>query len=899
MSSTRVVVLSESGHTSYLTPIHLLNHFETDIESYLILDEPALTPVLSNFKIFSNFDECIRAVFEPLFYAKKVSFLIPSRHNIQGLKSTLLDLISKSQCPQQIELVLGVDLDDEETIRELERLPTGFSQTILIRPRGQGYKDLNILANQLAQLASGKLLFFFSDDSRIGPLYWDNFLNPFLSYLCVLKPLTPDLVNVFPVVSKQFVNILGHLSHHTCSDAWVEDVAVSIGIQKKLPLIKPVHEGLVGLDTQNAKYALTFHEPEYLIKRLNDGLNLIEFIRQALNKLIRLKVMTEEESQVYQHYCSVLRQYEGIKEYWGTEKFNYSKNLVRQGLMGITRAYGTEIDFQNTQSAYQQLDPERLPIHEMARLAMNLNRELKAENIEDIRSTQQIFNRLLSQNPAHLIALYYLAIIHFVLNEDDIANQYCLTFHELMVTNNADLPPGLIQQISPFGSHDFIHQWETILLSEVNSFDVREKHLVQLLHWQILLFSGQYGLKSGSLSLAETHLKMALDVNSHSLLTQLTLLKLYIKQSNRSEYHLLFKKLPVFIATLAPEILEELLKQNWLDEAKEFIKYDSQLKELISLRDGLEHYDIKQLGSSLPNTITLESYNFLKQLISREHPLYPLVDSVKIGWNTHFVEPVGDINLSALDCQMICQEGLPISIGFQAQSPLSFQRVYDRPGDFSQGLIGPDMWPFQFYRSESESTSEPFIMKGLCQVNYLVINTLASSKEMIKFLSCFIADKSCSTDLTCFVWNPLGCFEEQDINQLALQLPSDVDANIVILDQEFSVVEQFELMMAMDLIIGNPIQQINYYLWWALKLGKPTWFMNKPYHPFFNEIETEVEHLVHENIQIGWQFFRERDEFVKELSQFIQIKLYEFQSRFEPQIILDTLWHLKKLNALS
>ena len=98
---------------------------------------------------FASFETCIDQLARPAFYSQNLSLLIPSRQNFASLKATLEDLLSKCRHPANIELVLGIDLDDIETIQSIPQLPAEMQRTILIRPRGRGYQELNLLTVRL------------------------------------------------------------------------------------------------------------------------------------------------------------------------------------------------------------------------------------------------------------------------------------------------------------------------------------------------------------------------------------------------------------------------------------------------------------------------------------------------------------------------------------------------------------------------------------------------------------------------------------------------------------------------------------------------------------------------------------------------------------------------------
>lgn len=205
-----------------------------------------------------------------------VSFLIPTRKRVEGLKRTLQSISDNTR--NTVEVLIRYDRDDEATKNVIESLEYPKIAGIAIegdRP-ANGYGELYQLYNELAFHASGEFLWIFNDDAVILTKDFDELLARHTSQICVIKPetfLTADnavaAANIFPLVHRRIVEVNGVFSTHSSIDKWYEIFAQEIGIEVQLPQLKVNHVG--GFLAEHIKDNLpptdpagVYHQREYI-----------------------------------------------------------------------------------------------------------------------------------------------------------------------------------------------------------------------------------------------------------------------------------------------------------------------------------------------------------------------------------------------------------------------------------------------------------------------------------------------------------------------------------------------------------------------------------------------------------------------------------------------------------
>lgn len=179
-----------------------------------------------------------------------ISVLVPSRN-----RPTLLRESLSSLGYGDFETLVYIDNDDPSR-REYMEVPTTYT---LVGKR-HGYPGLQHYINELCKLASGDWLFLWNDDALMKtPDWWKKV--PETDKPEVINFDANPLNNLFPLVSRQMYETLGHFSLSPHNDSWVQDIANKLGIHTHVPGVEVYHRRMelndkTKFETQSA-YATT------------------------------------------------------------------------------------------------------------------------------------------------------------------------------------------------------------------------------------------------------------------------------------------------------------------------------------------------------------------------------------------------------------------------------------------------------------------------------------------------------------------------------------------------------------------------------------------------------------------------------------------------------------------
>ncbi len=181
-----------------------------------------------------------------------LSILVPSRQRADALKFSLESLGLERN---NIEVLVWVDEDDPQ----LQKYRTYFDKNdhikLFIKPR-VGYLGFHEMMNFLSFQATGVWLMLWNDDAYFETVDW---YDTFIEYASLSRPLEePVAYNIwgqgkaqhfFPIISKKYLEIVGHFAQNCICDSWVKHVAYYAHIQRHIFGIQPHHRKF-GQDNQ-------------------------------------------------------------------------------------------------------------------------------------------------------------------------------------------------------------------------------------------------------------------------------------------------------------------------------------------------------------------------------------------------------------------------------------------------------------------------------------------------------------------------------------------------------------------------------------------------------------------------------------------------------------------------
>jgi hypothetical protein len=170
-----------------------------------------------------------------------VSVLLPTRGRTDALMRSVKSLLDLADVPMGIEILYGLDDDDTAALEYIQGTiapalqDQDHNNKILVFKR-MGYANLNQYVNQLAKHASGRWLMFWNDDAIMQTQGWDQRIVEHDGDFAVLRMPTHNQhpYAIFPIVPMEWYRLMGYLSPHQISDAWISQTAYMLGIMRNI-----------------------------------------------------------------------------------------------------------------------------------------------------------------------------------------------------------------------------------------------------------------------------------------------------------------------------------------------------------------------------------------------------------------------------------------------------------------------------------------------------------------------------------------------------------------------------------------------------------------------------------------------------------------------------------------
>ena len=172
-----------------------------------------------------------------------ISILLPTRGRTTQLLRSVDSLIDLADNPGSIQWLFGFDNDDLETyqwFREhvLPKIMTSGAKYTCMGFEPLGYIKLHEYVNKLAAKAAGDWFVFWNDDAVMQTPGWDTEIIKHTGEFCLQAFDTHNKhpYSIFPIVPREWFDLIGHLSLHQLNDAWLSQIAWMLDIVKQIPI---------------------------------------------------------------------------------------------------------------------------------------------------------------------------------------------------------------------------------------------------------------------------------------------------------------------------------------------------------------------------------------------------------------------------------------------------------------------------------------------------------------------------------------------------------------------------------------------------------------------------------------------------------------------------------------
>lgn len=161
------------------------------------------------------------------------SIYIPSRKRIERLKRTLQSIWDTAK-PENFEIWLKFDDDDDESIAAIPELENRWRVKFLVAPRLEGWASIEHYMNVLMPNFEGTWIWQLNDDSTIEGAGWDEQLKAIPTTGFIVHPgihqlgfskYTNDYGGAFPMVVKRFWEQFGETEVQRPYDTFCNELA--------------------------------------------------------------------------------------------------------------------------------------------------------------------------------------------------------------------------------------------------------------------------------------------------------------------------------------------------------------------------------------------------------------------------------------------------------------------------------------------------------------------------------------------------------------------------------------------------------------------------------------------------------------------------------------------------
>ena len=170
-----------------------------------------------------------------------IAILLPTRGRSDSLERSVKSVIELASDPDRIQLMFGFDNDDAIGTKYFgdELQPWLDEQGITYTAMSfapLGYIRLNEYVNELARNSDARWLVFWNDDAVMETQDWDKEIIKHEGEFKLLAFHThhDHPYSIFPIVPRKWLDLLGYLSPHQISDAWLSQQAYMLDIWERI-----------------------------------------------------------------------------------------------------------------------------------------------------------------------------------------------------------------------------------------------------------------------------------------------------------------------------------------------------------------------------------------------------------------------------------------------------------------------------------------------------------------------------------------------------------------------------------------------------------------------------------------------------------------------------------------
>lgn len=230
----------------------------------------------------------------------KIAVVLPTRGRTDALSRSIIGLVNRAVNLNSIQLLFGFDSDDsagqEHFAKEIQPYldEKGVDYTAMeFDPLG--YNRLNEYVNTLASHSSADWIFFWNDDAIMETTGWDKVIAEHTEFkLLAVHTHRDHPYSIFPIVPRAWMDVLGYLSPHPLTDAWLSQIAYQLDIWQRIDVwVTHDRHDLTGNNADdtfkardmnqlegNPNNPKDFHNPKWIMLRMQETEQLSQWMQQ-------------------------------------------------------------------------------------------------------------------------------------------------------------------------------------------------------------------------------------------------------------------------------------------------------------------------------------------------------------------------------------------------------------------------------------------------------------------------------------------------------------------------------------------------------------------------------------------------------------------------------------------
>jgi hypothetical protein len=189
----------------------------------------------------------------------------------------------------------------------------------------QGYNNLHRYVNGLAENSQGSWLFFWNDDAVMKTAAWNSRIRERTGEFKLLSVYTHNdhPYSIFPILPREWFEILGHISQHSSNDAYVSQLAYYLDIFERID----VH-------CDHNRYDITGinNDATYQQRRIMEGdpsqlgdLNYPDMVKIRTNDVAKLATWMQDQGIDLTFFVNA---WQGRQDPWVKMRANDTNNQV-------------------------------------------------------------------------------------------------------------------------------------------------------------------------------------------------------------------------------------------------------------------------------------------------------------------------------------------------------------------------------------------------------------------------------------------------------------------------------------------------------------------------------------------------------------------------------------------